>query len=158
MGSYNIFLNNIPELLLRNQILNFRCKNKNMKTPKVKLTILNGEFAIHRLPAKGEIPSNIYESDFFTISKTDDEVSIVCDSTIDIKSEKSEGGWSCFKVRGPLDFSSTGILAKISSCLAKSHISMFAISTYDTDYILVSTEKMEQAKSSLIESGYVIEK
>jgi len=129
-----------------------------MKTPKVKLKILNGEFSIHRLPASSEIPSSIYESDFFTISKTDDELSILCDSAINIKSEKSELGWSCFKIIGPLDFSSAGILAKISSCLAESHISIFAISTYDTDYILVSNEKMEQARSSLIESGYLIEK
>ena len=129
-----------------------------MKTPNLKLKILNEEFAIHRFPPKSEIPSNIYASNFFSISKTDDEVSIVCDSSIDIKSEKSEVGWSCFKVLGPLDFSLTGILAKISSCLAESNISIFVISTYDTDYILVSTEKMQQAISSLIDCGYLIGK
>ncbi len=129
-----------------------------MNIPKLNLKVLDGEFTIHRFPVTSKVPNDVYESNFFTISKTDDELSIVCDSTIDIKSKKSEAGWSCFKVPGPLDFSLTGILAKISLCLAEANISIFAISTYDTDYILVSTEKVEQAKNSLITSGYLIEK
>lgn len=129
-----------------------------MGTSKLKLKVLKGEFTIHRFPAKSKIPSSVYESDFFTVSKTDDEVSIVCDSSITLQSEKSETGWSCFKVLGPLDFSLTGILAEIASSLAESNISIFAISTYDTDYILVDSKKVELAKGSLVASGYLIKK
>ena len=124
-----------------------------MSIPQLKLKVLEGEFTIHRLPVKSKIPSRVYESDFFTVSKTDDELSIVCDSNITLQSEKSETGWSCFKVLGPLDFSLTGILANIASSLTESNISIFAISTYDTDYILVDSKKVKQATRSLVASG-----
>lgn len=129
-----------------------------MKITKLKLEVLDGEFTIHRFPVKTKVPNDVYDSEFFTISKTSDELSIVCNSTINILSEKREAGWSCFKVLGPLDFSLTGILAQITTCLAESSISIFAISTFDTDYILVNTVKIEQAKISLIASGYLIGK
>ena len=80
----------------------------------------------------------------------------MCSSNITLQSEKSEPGWSCLKVIGPLDFSLTGILAKNASLLAESNSSIFAISTYDTDYILVDSKKVEIAKKSLIASGYLI--
>ncbi len=122
----------------------------------LKLKILQGQFSIHRFVSGSEIPSQVYESEFFTISKTDDEISIVCDSSIQLNSEKISNGWSCFKVIGPLDFSITGILAKLSSSLAEAGISIFAISTYDTDYILVKSEKLQLASETLIRSGYII--
>jgi hypothetical protein len=135
-----------------------RFKNITMNTPKLRLKVLDGEFTIHRFPAMSKIPGDVCESDFFTISKTDDEISIVCNSAINLKSERSETGWSCFKVLGPLEFSLTGILAKLAACLAEANISIFAISTYNTDYILVNSNQIELAKSSLEASGNSIEK
>ena len=122
----------------------------------LKLKVLQGQFSIHRFSSDSEIPGQVYESEFFTISKTEDEVSIVCNSSIQLNSEKSVSGWSCFKVVGPLDFSLTGILAKLSSSLAEAGISIFAISTYDTDYILVNSEKLELASEALLISGHII--
>ena len=104
-------------------------------TTKLKLSILDGEYAIHRFPPEGDIPA--LNGSFLSITRTEDELSIVCDADIPLKSEKSESGWTCIKVLGPLDFGLTGILAKIASVLAEVEISIFAISTYDTDYILV---------------------
>lgn len=118
------------------------------------LKILKGEYTIHRFGANTEIPGNIFQDDFFSISRTDDELSVVCSSDTELKSERSSAGWSCFKVMGPLDFSLTGILAKISAVLAAAKISIFAISTYDTDYILIKSENQSQAKQALIEAGY----
>jgi uncharacterized protein len=131
---------------------------KTMNTPTLKLKVLESEFTIHRFSAKSPIPNAVYQCDFFTISKTDDEISIVCDSALDLKAEKSEPGWSCFKVLGPLDFSLTGILAKISACLAEATISIFAISTYDTDYILIDSAKVDRAQQALETAGYLIER
>jgi hypothetical protein len=71
-----------------------------------------------------------------------------------MNSEKSESGWSCIKIAGVLDFSLTGVLANISSVLAEAEISIFAISTYDTDYILVKSEKLQPARKVLLVSGY----
>lgn len=125
-----------------------------MTQKKLKLSILEDLFTIHRFPANYDIPEQIYESNFYSISKTEDELSIVCNSSIPLNSEETETGWSCIKVLGPLDFSLTGILADISAVLAKAEISIFALSTFDTDYILVKYEQISFAKDALLPSGY----
>lgn len=130
-------------------------KSRLEKMSQLKLQVLKEHVSIHKFPTESEIPIQVYECDFFTISKIEDELTIVCSSSITLHSEKSVGGWSCLKVLGPLDFALTGVLSKISTILAKASISIFAISTYDTDYILVSSEKMELAKQALVGSGYM---
>ena len=122
-------------------------------TTKLTLSVLGGEYAIHRFPPESDIPALM--GNFLSITRTEDELSIVCDAELPLKSEKSESGWACIKVLGPLDFGLTGILAKIASVLAEAEISIFAISTYDTDYILVKRESLAIAKDILSETGYV---
>lgn len=121
---------------------------------KLQLTILENDFTIHRFPPNQEVPNQVYESGFYSISKTEDELSIVCTSNTRLNSEKSETGWSCIKIVGILDFSLTGILAKISAVLAKAEISIFAISTFDTDYILIKSKKLPSAREALLAYGY----
>lgn len=121
---------------------------------KLKLNILEDLFTVHRFPPDHEIPKQIYENQFYSISKTEDELSIVCSSSLLLGSDISETGWSCIKVLGPLDFSLTGILADISAVLAKAEVSIFAISTFDTDYVLVKSEKLPVAKEALQKAGY----
>ncbi|MBA3006658.1 MAG: ACT domain-containing protein [Proteobacteria bacterium] len=122
----------------------------------LKLKVLEGQFSIHRLSEESEIPHQVFQNIFFAIVKTDEELSIVCSSSIQIQAENTNSGWSCFKVLGPLDFSLTGILAKISTALAESKISIFAVSTFNTDYILVESSKLSLAKRTLSASGYII--
>jgi hypothetical protein len=121
---------------------------------KLQLSIFENLFTIHRFPPNHEIPNQVSESQFYTISRTEDELSIVCSSNLQLNSKKSETDLSCIKVEGPLDFSLTGILAKISTILAEAEISIFAISTFDTDYILVKSEKLPFAREALLKSGY----
>ena len=121
---------------------------------RLQLSILENLFTIHRFPANHKIPNQVYENEFYAISKTKNELSIVCNSTTQLSSEKSESGWSCIKINGILDFSLTGILSKISTILAEAEISIFAISTFDTDYILVKSEKLPFAKKALLVYGY----
>jgi len=121
---------------------------------KLNLNILEGLFTIHRLSPNNEIPKQVYKGQFYSISKTNEEISVVCSSSVILNSEKSETGWSCIKVIGPLDFSLTGILSDISVILAKAKISIFAISTFDTDYILVKSEKLQVAKKALKQAKY----
>ncbi len=120
----------------------------------MKLEILKESFSIHRLDTNENVSKELLKGSFYSITKTDDELSIVCDSSIALQSEKTEKGWSCIKIVGPLDFSLTGILAKISNVLAKEEISIFSISTYDTDYILIKSDQLGLAKSVLSQSGY----
>ncbi len=125
-----------------------------MSQIKLKLSVLEGLFTVHQFSTHREIPIQVYKDGFYSISKTEDELSIVCSSSILLDSEKSETGWSCIKVVGSLDFSLTGILAEISAVLAKEGISIFAISTFDTDYILVKSEKLPLAREALLASGH----
>lgn len=121
---------------------------------KLNLSILDEQFTVHRFKPNTRIPEQVFTGDFFSISRTQDELSIVCSSKIHLASDKAETDWSCIKVLGPLDFSLTGILAAISAVLAEAKISIFALSTFDTDYILVKTEKLEAAKKVLEKAGY----
>lgn len=121
---------------------------------KLQLDILEDRYRIHRFPPDHAIPEQIYTSPFYSISKTEDELSIVCSSSIALNSPDSESGWSCIKVLGPLDFSLTGILADISAALAAVEVSIFAISTFDTDYILIKTEQLQPASEALRDAGY----
>ncbi len=123
-----------------------------MKT-KLKLSILPNEYAIHRFSPESDIPT--LTGNFLSVTRTEDELSILCDADIALNSDESESGWACIKVLGPLDFFLTGILAKFSSVLAEAEISIFAISTYDTDYILVKKEKLVAAKDVLLQTGYI---
>ena len=121
---------------------------------KLKLDILDGSFSIHRLSPNDEIPDHLFQSPFYSVTRTNEELSIVCSSSIHLGSERSETGWSCMRILGPLDFSLVGILANISSVLAKAEISIFAISAFDTDYILVKSEKLQAARRALQQAGY----
>jgi len=120
------------------------------------LMVLNNEFTIHRFHPNDTIPNNVFESEFYWIGKTDEEISIVCESNILLNSPKSESNWSILKIIGELDFSLVGILADISSALSKAEISIVALSTFNTDYIMIKTIKLEQAKKVLQNIGYKI--
>lgn len=95
--------------------------------------------------------------EFFFIGKTDEELSLVC-ITEDVPDEtiEREDGWKAFRIQGVLDFSLVGILSKISGILADNEIGIFAVSTFNTDYILVKEENFERALSVLDEAGYTI--
>lgn len=96
-------------------------------------------------------------SEFYFIGKTDEELSLVC-KTEDAPANTVErdDGWKCFRIEGVLDFSMIGILSKLSGILAENNIGIFAVSTYNTDYILVKEENFEKALTVLNAEGYRI--
>jgi len=118
------------------------------------LTLLEQTFTLHRLEPEAETPTSALHSPFFAIMRTDDETSLVLPDSVEIESDESNTGWACFKVDGPLEFSQVGILAGIASALAEAKVSIFALSTFDTDYILVKREQVEAAKEALRATGY----
>ena len=97
------------------------------------------------------------DSEFFFIGKTDEEISLVC-RTEDTPQETVErdDGWRGFRISGVLDFSLIVILSKLSGILAEKKIGIFAVSTYNTDYILVKEENYEKALLALEEEGYTV--
>ena len=121
------------------------------------LSVLSETFTIHKLSPDLSIPEEILKSNYYSVTKTDNELSVVCSELIEVKSLQSSKGWKCIKVKGPLDFNLTGILAGIYDILAQANISIFAISTFDTDYILVRSQDLSSARTKLKKAGYKFE-
>ena len=98
-----------------------------------------------------------FDSDFYFIGKTDEELSLVC-RTDDTPAETTEreDGWRGFRIQGVLDFSLIGILSRLSQILADNGIGIFAVSTYNTDYILVKEENFKKALDALENAGYTV--
>ena len=104
-----------------------------------------------------EVSSINLESDFYFIGKTDEEVSLVCKTEdTPINTVERDDGWRGFRIQGVLDFSLIGILSKLSGILAEHKIGIFAVSTYNTDYILVKEENFERALNVLATEGYTV--
>ena len=125
---------------------------------KLRIRLLQGTYAVCQIKDTENILNCFDEKDFFSITKTEDEISVVMlqdKISSDVKVEKD---WRILKVEGTLDFSLIGILAKISGILVKNSISIFVISTFNTDYILVKEEKIEKAMTVLSKEGYEISK
>ena len=115
---------------------------------------IEGQLTVCKLKSTADIDLN---QDFYFIGKTDEEISLVC-KTEDTPTETLErdDGWQAFRIQGTLDFSLIGILSKISSILAENKIGIFAVSTYNTDYILVKKENFDAALMALDKNGYNI--
>jgi Uncharacterized conserved protein len=96
-------------------------------------------------------------SDFYFIGKTDEELSLVCKTdAVPYKTIERDDGWRGFRIQGVLDFMLIGILSKLSGILAEHKIGIFAVSTYNTDYILVKEENFDRAMEALISEGYKV--
>ena len=115
---------------------------------------LNDNFTVCKVSSIENIDVDI---EFCFIGKTDEEISLVCTTeNAPTDTTEREDGWKGFRIQETLDFSLIGILSEISGILAKNEIGIFAVSTYNTDYIFVKSENFEKAISALISAGYNI--
>ena len=119
-------------------------------------TLLQDLYCVYRLNNYDNIPKEVFNQEFYNITRTFDELSIVCRQGLLNKDIKKEEGWKVLKVEGPLDFSLVGILSHISKLLADSNISIFSLSTYDTDYIMVKENYIESAIKVLEVNGHIV--
>ncbi|MDO4421963.1 MAG: ACT domain-containing protein [Eubacteriales bacterium] len=118
----------------------------------MELKTLPYNFTVCKLMSVGDLPSGI---DFCFTAKTDEEISLVCKTTdVPEKTLVRDDGWKGFRIEGVLDFSLIGILSKISAILAENKVGIFAVSTYNTDYIFVKEENFDKAINALKDSGY----
>lgn len=118
------------------------------------LTLQPSSLAVCRLAAEEPLPGWATQGPFFSVTRTPEELSVVCAWADVPEGVKREGPWACFKVEGPLDFALTGILASLTVPLANDGIPLFAFSTYDTDYLLVREDKRDAAAVSLLAAGF----
>jgi hypothetical protein len=117
-------------------------------------TIIDGHYAIVRLPADAAIPPWAHGA-FVSITRTNDELSIVCNEG-GVPDVVADRGWRCLKLAGPFPLDQTGVAAAFTSVLADAGIALFVISTYDTDYVLVRDAALEHASAALRDSGYTV--
>lgn len=130
-----------------------------IKPKNLELLVLSDCFAVCRFPPDAAVPSwaTPASAAFVSITRTAEELSIVCPQEwLPSGTTSTQRDWTCYKIQGPLDFSWTGILASLANPLSDAGISIFAISTYDTDYILVKRDKAEDATAVLQQQGHTV--
>lgn len=122
----------------------------------MKLSFFPETYAVCRLASDGEVGDWMWSgNNFLSITRTSQELSIVCEEAFVPDVAQAERGWIVIQVHGPLDFALTGILANLAVPLADAGIPLFAISTFDTDYLLIKTVHREQARRVLESEGHL---
>ncbi len=119
----------------------------------ISLVPVPGSYSIHRLQPGQKIPR--IEQGFHSVTITDEEISVVCMEDIELNSEHCSPGWKCLKLAGPLELNLVGILHDLTRPLKEAGISVFVISTYNTDYLLIPHDSYDQAIQELSDK-YVI--
>jgi hypothetical protein len=120
------------------------------------LVVLEDELAVARLDANDSIPPWAEQGSLSSVTRTPEELSVVCGATAVPTGVRAVRGWRCLRVAGPLDLSLTGVLASIAGPLAAAGVSLFAVSTYDTDYVLVREQSLARAIERLRAAGHEV--
>ncbi len=124
----------------------------------MQLSVLPDKFAVCRLLPSEDVPSWVWgNKSLLSVTYTADELSVVCGSEHVPDDVQCEREWRAMKVQGPLDFALTGILAALAGPLAGAGIAIFALSTYDTDYILVKEDALQRAMMVLQQQGHMFD-
>ncbi len=126
-----------------------------MNGRQLNLELVPGSYAVCRLGADEPLPVWATGA-FVSLTRTDVELSIVCEQGRVPAQVRSEPGWRCLRVRGPLGFGMTGVLASLAGPLAGSGVSIFVVSTYDTDYLMVQARDLERAVAALERAGHAV--
>jgi len=122
----------------------------------LKLKILPGQFSIHKLHLKDNIPDSLFKNrGFFSLTFTDDEKSLICESSIVIESNQRDDKWNCIKLVGQLEVEAIGIWSKITTICSNSGCSVLTVTTFNTDYFLVKTRHLDRLKSNFLENNFV---
>lgn len=115
-----------------------------------------GDYAVCRLPAGSEAPPDPGDGALFSVTRAAGEVSVVCARDAIPAGARSEGPFAALRVAGTLDFALTGILASLTAPLAEADVSAFALSTFDTDYLLVPRGSLGEARAALTAAGHQV--
>ena len=118
------------------------------------LDLMPGAYAICRWSADATLPDWAYQGGFVSVTRTPAELSAVCAFDAVPPGTVCDGPWRMLAVRGPLDFALTGVMASLATPLADAAVSLFAISTYDTDYLLVRADNLDRAIEALKAAGH----
>ena len=120
------------------------------------LTLLGERLAVCRLDAAAEVPGWAMAGPLFSVTRTADELSVVCPEGLVPDRVRCEKGWRVFELEGPFEFSEVGILSAVAAPLAEAGIGIFAVSTFDTDYVLVKEDRVGVAADALQRQGHEV--
>jgi hypothetical protein len=123
---------------------------------RLELTVLPQRLAVSRLAPDASIPAWAAQGSFFSVTRTCDELSVVAEEAATPTGLQTQSGWRALKVHGPFAFSEIGVVSALAAPLAEAKISMFVLSTYDTDYLLVASSDLAEAICSLQQAGHSI--
>ena len=121
---------------------------------RVTLKLLDGAYGVARLHADAAIPAWADGGGFVSISRTDDELSVVCRQERIPQDAQVDTGWACFKFQGPFDFDETGIVLSVIEPLSANEIGIFVVSTFDGDHLLVKSKDIGKASHLLTNAGH----
>ena len=120
------------------------------------LELLTGTFAVARLDPAAEVPAWARGGPFVSLTRTDQELSIDCAEAAVPPEVQAQRGFGCLRVAGPLAFDVVGVLASLTAPLAQAGISLFTVSTYDTDYLLLRDVDLDLSLAALTKAGHTI--
>ena len=123
----------------------------------LKLTSLEGDYAICQIDTQASIPQWASMGDLYSITRTQDELSIICLHEQIPEHISCQAGWRVLKIEGPFSFDEIGVLASLTAPLAAAQISLLTISTFDTDYIFIQAENYDQALRVLQSAGHQVD-
>jgi hypothetical protein len=118
------------------------------------LRILPGRLGVARLDAAAPVPEWAGGDAFASVTRTADELSIICDEALIPASVRCERGWCALMLEGQFEFSQIGVLSPIAQALARAEVSLLTVSTFDTDIILVKHSRLDRARAALVSAGY----
>jgi uncharacterized protein len=122
----------------------------------LRLSVLDDRLAVCRLDPGAEIPAWATAAPFFSVTRTSDELSVICPEARVPAGAACERGWRALRFEGPFEFGLVGVLSSVAEPLAQSEVSILAIATYDTDYVLVQESQLDVAVRTLRERGHEV--
>jgi hypothetical protein len=120
----------------------------------LRYTVFPGSFAVLRLGPDADVPVDLLVPPFHSVTRTPAELSVVCPEGGVPEGSRAETGWALLALAGPFPFEMVGVLASVLEPLAAAGVSIFALSTFDTDYVLVKREKLADAVAALAAAGH----
>ena len=127
-----------------------------VKRPKHTLVLHPEQYTIHRLAPSAAVPTSLLDSPFCSVTRTPSELSVVTQQTAASLDHPQSPGWRALSVMGPLDFALVGVLAGLAGILADAQVSVFTVSTYDTDWLFVQSDALARARQALEAEGHVV--
>ena len=120
----------------------------------LRFTALPGSFAVLRLAPDAAVPAALLVPPFHSVTRTPAELSVVCPESAVPAGSRAETGWALLALAGPFPFEMVGVLSSVLAPLAAAGVSIFALSTFDTDYVLVKRERLAVAIDALTAAGH----